>query len=238
MATTDVSFTPRAASSGEPVRLAMQQLSLTGQIHAAGAHLIVQHVFRSEEEKPLEVIYSFPLPRDAAIRRFRITGDGFDSHSELKETEAAIQAYEEGIAQGSLSALARQYGDGVVNLTVGNIRPGETVTVWLEILAGVELKDDGFRFRFPFTLAPSYHPHARAAIISPGEAEMELPAAEFGDLILPRFRRDPSALHQIGFHVSLTSALELDEVGSPSHAVRYQTGRITCRAYYAGSRAG
>jgi Ca-activated chloride channel family protein len=210
----------------------MQRLSLTGQILAAGARLIVQHVFRSEEEKALEVIYSFPLPRDAAIRRFRITGDGFDSHSELKETEAAIKAYEEGIARGSLSALARQYGDGVVNLTVGNIRPGETVTVWLELLAGVELNDDGFRFRFPFTLAPCYHPNARVAIISPGEAEMELPDAEFGDLILPRFREDPSALHQIGFDVSLTSALELYEVGSPSHAVRIKqeasrTTRIT-----------
>ena len=44
----------------------MQRLWLTGQVLPAGARLVVQHVFRSEEEKPLEVIYSFPLPRDAA----------------------------------------------------------------------------------------------------------------------------------------------------------------------------
>ena len=43
----------------------------------------------------------------------------------------------------------------MVNLTVGNIRPKETVTVYLEILCGVELRDDGFRFRFPV------HPGAR-----------------------------------------------------------------------------
>jgi hypothetical protein len=49
-----------------------------------------------------------------------------------------VQAYEKGIADGSLSALARQYGDGLVNLTVGNVRPKQTVTVYLEILAGVE----------------------------------------------------------------------------------------------------
>jgi len=220
MSSPQVSFAPIAVTTGEPVHLAMQRLLLTGQVLAAGARLVVQHIFTSDEDKPIEVIYSFPLPRDAALRRFRITGEGFEAQSELKETEAAVKAYEEGIAQGSLSTLARQYGDGLINLTVGNIRPKETVTVWLEILAGVELKDDGFRFRFPFTLAPSYHPGAKVALVAPGEGEMELPAAEFGDVILPRFRKDASALHQIGFDLSLSSQLEFDEIGSPSHSVR------------------
>jgi len=62
--------------------------------------------------KALEAVYTFPLPRDAALRAFRIAGEGFEAHSELKETEAAVKAYEEGIAQGSPSTLARQYGDG------------------------------------------------------------------------------------------------------------------------------
>jgi hypothetical protein len=145
----------------------------------AGARLVLQHVFRSDEDCPLEVIYAFPLPRDAALRTFRITGDGFEAHSELRQTEEAVTAYEQGIADGSLSALARQYGDGMVNLTVGNIRPKETVTVYLEILVGVELRDDGFRFRFPFTLAPTYHSRMRTAVIG-AEGELELPADEFG----------------------------------------------------------
>src|ERR1700694_4335733 len=129
---TAASFAPLVAATGKAVNLAMQRLWLPGQILPGGARLVVQHVFRSEEDKPLEVIYSFPLPRDAALRRFRITGEGFKAHSALKETEAAVKAYEEGIARGSLSTLARQYGDGAVNLTVGNIRPKATATGPLE----------------------------------------------------------------------------------------------------------
>ncbi len=215
-----VSFAPLSAATGKPVNLAMQRLWLAGRILPAGARLVVEHVFRSGEEKPLEVIYCFPLPRDAALRSFRITGDGFEAHSELKPTADAVKSYEEGIARGALSTLARQYGDGLINLTVGNIRPKETVTVHLEILCGVELRDDGFRFRFPFTLAPAYHPRAKTALTAAGEGEMELPSSEFGDIILPRFREDPSALHQVGFDLSVVSQLELDETGSPSHAVR------------------
>lgn len=215
-----VSFAPLAAPTGIPIQLAMQRLWLTGCVLPAGARLTVQHVFRSAEDKPLEVIYSFLLPRDAALRAFRITGEGFEAHSELKQTEEAVKAYEKGIAEGALSTLARQYGDGVVNLTVGNIRPNETVTVYLDLLAGVELRDDGFRFRFPFTLAPSYHPRMRAAVIGEGEGEMELPPVEFGDMILPRFREDATSLHEVGFELSVLHQLTIDEIGSPSHSVR------------------
>ena len=220
MSSRAISFGPLAASGGETLKLAMQRLWLTGRILPAGAHLTVQHVFRSEELKPLEVIYSFPLPRDAALRAFRITGEGFEAHSELMETEAAVEAYERGIAQGSLAALARQYGDGVVNLTVGNVRPNETVTVYLELLAGVEARDDGFRFRFPFTLAPAYHARMKAARVAEGEGELELPADQFGDMLLPRFREDAGSLHEVGFDISVLHQLAIDEVGSPSHAIR------------------
>jgi Ca-activated chloride channel homolog len=217
---TAASFAPLAAATGQAVNLSMQRLWLTGRVLPAGARLAVEHVFRSAEDQPLEAIYCFPLPRDAALRSFRITGEGFEAHSELQETEAAVKAYEAGIAQGSLSTLARQYGDGVINLTVGNIRPQETVTVHLEILCGVELRDDGFRFRFPFTLAPTYHARARTVVSESGDGETELPADEFGDVILPPFREDASALHQVGFELSMVSQLALDEIGSPSHAVR------------------
>jgi len=193
----------------------MQRLWLTGQVLAAGARLTVEHVFRSGEKKPLEVIYSFPLPRDAALRTFRISGEGFEIHSELKETEAAIKAYEEAITAGSLAALTRQYGDGMVNLTVGNIRPDEMLTVRLEILAGLELRDDGFRFRFPFTLAPGYHARARMA-----DGAIELPSDEFGDIILPAIGKDATGLHEVGFDLNVTTQLEIEEIGSPSHAVR------------------
>jgi len=60
----------------------------------------------------------------------------------------------------------------------------------------------------------------KTALTAPGEGEMELPADEFGDMILPRFREDASALHQIGFELTIVSLMALDEIGSPSHAVR------------------
>ncbi len=216
-----MAFEVRTAE-GTALKLAMQRLWLTGQVLPVGARIHVRHVFRNGEDKPLEIIYAFMLPRDAALRRFEVKGTGFEVHSELRRVEDAVKAYEAGIESGHLATLARAYRDGVVNLTLGNLRNGEEVTVTLEILAGVELHDDGLRFRFPFTLAPGYHPRAGA---SPG-GELELPAPEFGDVILPTFKPSADDLHEVGFDLAI-EVPNADDIGSPSHAVRVTKQRVT-----------
>jgi len=71
-------FIAMQAESGKPLRLAMQKLWLQGRVLPVGARIVVRHVFRSTETKPMEVIYAFALPRDAALRRFRVVGEGFN----------------------------------------------------------------------------------------------------------------------------------------------------------------
>jgi len=220
---TQTGFAPLLQSSGEALNLSMQKLWLTGNVLAMGARLWVRHEFVSQETRPVEVIYSFALPRDASLRRFRMSGENFQVNSELRPTAEAHRLYEEGIQAGSLSALARHYGDGIVNLSVGNIRPKEKVVVLLELLAGVELHDGSLRLRFPFTLAPSYHPQARAAEIAPGVLEMELPGEQFDDLILPHFEKNAEHLHQVGFCLDVQMAGAIQEIASPSHTLRVQT---------------
>ncbi len=211
-------YTALSRETGEELQLAMQRLWLTGQVTPFGARLLVEHTFESAERRPVEVVYGFMLPQDAALRSFRVTGEDFEVSSDLQPVDKAVSAYEEGIDMGSLSVLARQYADGMMNLTVGNLKPGETVRVILEIVAGVERHDDGFRFRFPFTLAPAYHRQARVVSL-PGAGEMELPPEEFGDLILPTWKKDSSKLHEVGFDVEVIGGQGLTTVSSPSHGI-------------------
>jgi len=212
-------FRVMALGDGRDVNLAMESLWLTGRVLPVGARLVAVHGFRSAEKRPTEVVYSFGLPRDAALRRFKVVGEGFQVRSELRPAEEAREAYEEGIQEGHLSALSRVYRDGRVNLSLGNIRPGELVRVYLEILAGVNLRDNGYRFRFPFTLAPCYHRSARSVAV-PGGLEMELPSGEFSDLILPPWMNGDEKLHRVGFDLAVVWPGGAKELGSPSHRVQ------------------
>lgn len=217
------SFSVCSTADGREARLAMQELWLSGTVLPVGAHLVVRHGFRSAEDHPLEVVYAFMLPRDAALKRFRVVGAGFDVHSELRPVSEAQQAYEAGLEAGHLATLARAYRDGIVNLTVGNLKPGDDVQVIIELLAGVEARDDGLRFRFPFTLAPAYHAQARAIATDDTTGELELPDALFDDVVLPVWRQDASSLHRVGFDLDVRLGGAAVEVSSPSHAIRCLT---------------
>jgi len=210
------------ARTGRSLRLTLQRLWLTGRVLPLGAELRLQHGFQSGESGPVEVVYAFALPRDAALRRFRIRGEGLSVDSELRPLHEAERLYEQGISAGHMAAWVRSYRDGVVNLTLGNLRPGAMVWVDLELLAGVDLYDDGWRFRFPFTLAPTYHPKARTVSPAPGVGELELPP-EFGDVLLPPWMRDATQLHKVGFDLQLVLPAPLREVRCPSHRIVVDT---------------
>jgi Ca-activated chloride channel family protein len=211
-------FSAVHADTGKKIELAMQDLRLEGKVTELGAVLKLRHIFQSAEKDMIEAVYAFMLPRDASLRKFKVVGENFNVSSTLMETGEAKEVYEEGIQSGSLSVLAQQYRDGVVNLSIGNLRPGETVFVYIEVLTGVDLNDDGFRFRFPFTIAPGYHPKVRYSHDS-GKGEITLPEDDFEDVIYPEWWKDASNLHNISFSLDMASKNPITGVSSPSHPI-------------------
>ncbi len=209
-------------AEGAPVRSAMQALQLTGRLLPVGAVLGIRHVFSFQGRRPQELIYAFPLPQDAALRRFRVLTRAQRIESELRPVDEAAQLYEQGVADGHLAVLAREYRDGIVNLTVGNVLPEEPVEVDLEIVAGVELRDGRVRFRFPFSLAPGYHAQASMDSPAPGTGRILLPEDLFGDVFLPEWRRDAAGLHRVGFTLEIAMPSRILEVASPSHSLRVE----------------
>ena len=206
------------AQTGKEIKLAMQRIDLSGRVSPAGALLRVTHSFKCEGEKPMEALYVFMLPRNGTLRRFIVKGDDFEVESKLSPREEARKEYEAGVEAGHLSVLAEGNIDGMVTLSVGQVRPEETITVMLEIVSGVDVQDNKFRFRFPFTLAPNYHAQAKATQTADG-VRTELPQDVFGDLILPEWKNDASGLHQISFRLHVEAGGMLEAVASPSHRV-------------------
>jgi Ca-activated chloride channel homolog len=222
-----IQSTPSAVktTAGHAVPLAMQSLCVTGTVLPAGAELKVVHTFRCAVEEPIEVVYAAMLPRDAVLRRFTIEGEKFKVESELKSRDEARRVYEEGIEAGHLSALMESHVDGLTNLTVGQVRPGETVTVTLEVVAAVEHRPDGFRFRYPLTVAPSYHPDMKATIDAAGLCRIDLPGIDPG-LVLPVWSSDPSLMHRVFMDVSVEAGVSEGTavISSPSHRIALSVG--------------
>ncbi|GIW96087.1 MAG: hypothetical protein KatS3mg110_4128 [Pirellulaceae bacterium] len=226
-------FAPVARETGQPIQLAMQKLWLGGRVTPCGAVLQVVHTFSSSEKRPLEVVYAFALPPDAAVRRFQIEGSGFRVKSDLRDVSEAEKQYEKALSEGHLGALVREYRDGIVNLSVGNLKPGELVTVRVEMIAGVESHDGGYRFTFPFTMAPCYHPKVRVGFDGQ-QGEMELPDDLFGDVLLPTWLTRDDGLHRIGFDLKVVTAGKQASVSCVSFPV--EVSLLTSRQWRVRSR--
>jgi len=95
------------------------------------------------------------------------------------------------------------------------------VSIAVEIVGGVETRDGGYRFRFPFTLTPNYHSNAHA-VATPTGGKLQLPINVFEDLVLPEWREDASGLHEVTFQLRVETDGKVGTVASPSHNITVQ----------------
>lgn len=203
------------------IPLAMQRMGLSGRLGPNGGVLTVTHHFQCKGIRPMEALYVFQLPRGGALRKFLVKGKDFKIESKLSPRAEAKKTYEEGVDAGHLSTLAETSLDGVVTLAIGQVRPDEVVSVAVEIVGGVETRDQGYRFRFPFTLAPNYHSKANA-VATPTGGKLEMPGDVFEDLVLPEWREDASGLHEVTFQMRVETDGKVGTVASPSHNITVQ----------------
>ncbi|MPZ85957.1 MAG: VWA domain-containing protein [Actinophytocola sp.] len=114
--------------------------------------------FRNPHAEPLEATYVFPLPPRAAVTALRMEADGRVVEGLLKERAEARADYDQAITEGKRASIAEEERPGVFTMRVGNIMPGERVSVHLTLAGALSYEDGEATFRFPLVVAPRYIP--------------------------------------------------------------------------------
>lgn len=91
---------------------------------------------------------------------FTMEADGRVIEGVLKERGQARADYDRALSEGRRAALAEEDRPDVFTITVGNILPGERVTVRLTLSQPLPYEDGAATFRFPLVVAPRYIPGA------------------------------------------------------------------------------
>lgn len=137
-----------------PLRAMDVQARLSGPL----ASVDVRQTFANTFAAPVEAVYIFPLPLGSAVHRFRLLVGDRVVDGVVKERGQARQEYAEGIRRGHRAALLEQERDNVFTVTVGNLPPGEEVTVELSYAGRLEMDLAESTFRFPLVVAERYIP--------------------------------------------------------------------------------
>lgn len=134
----------------------LQNTSVKGRIDGFGAEVTVVQKFKNTSTTPIEAVYTFPLPADAAVGRMRIRIGDRVIEGQIKKREEARQIYEAAKREGKAAALLDQERPNIFTQSVANITPGSTIEVEITYVQVMKYVDGEFEFNFPMTVGPRY----------------------------------------------------------------------------------
>ncbi|WP_438019316.1 VIT domain-containing protein [Sorangium sp. So ce315] len=201
------------SSEGHPVPLL--GVSLSGEVVGGAARLVVRQRYRNEERRPIEAIYTFPLPSEASIAGFAMECAGRRLEGEVKEREEAFRDYDEAIATGHGAALLDEERRNVFTASVGNLLPGEETVVEVAFVQALKADEGALRLMIPTLVAPRYIPGAPQGDRTGHGVREPTDAVPDADRISPEIARvDYGITVDIVFDLGRDVAIE-----SPSHAI-------------------
>uniref|UniRef100_A0A4W6CSJ2 von Willebrand factor A domain containing 5A n=1 Tax=Lates calcarifer TaxID=8187 RepID=A0A4W6CSJ2_LATCA len=143
----------------QPVPLKSIEVQLEVRDHVATVVSTLN--YENKEDKPLEAVFVFPLPGDAAVCHFSATIGQTQIIAEVKEKQQAREEYDDALSSGQQAFLLEEseQSPDIFSLSVGSLPPGESASIRLEYVIELAVQaDDGLRFCLPAVLNPRYEP--------------------------------------------------------------------------------
>ncbi|WP_250037449.1 VIT domain-containing protein [Paractinoplanes maris] len=213
--------------------LPLDRLDVRARISGLTARTVLRTEFVNVHDVALEATYIFPLPDRAAVTGMTMTADDRTVTAELQERGQARETYDRAVAAGRRASIAEEERPDVFTMQVGNVLPGERVTIELSLVGPLPFEDGEATFRFPLVVAPRYIPGTPLSGPAVGDGWTPdtdaVPDASriTPPVLLPGF---PNPL-RLGITVEIDPAgLKLGEVRSSLHTVTDQDGVLTIGA--------
>jgi Ca-activated chloride channel homolog len=196
--------------------LPLDAVDVRAAITGLAAGVEVTQSYHNPFDEALEATYVFPLPDRAAVTGLRMEAADRVIEGVLKERGRARADYDAAIAAGRRAGIAEEDRPDVFTMRVGNIMPGERVTVRLTLDQPLPYEDGAATFRFPLVVAPRYIPGAPL-----DDAQAGAGGAPDTDAVPDASRISPPVLLP-GFPnpVRLSLSARIDPAGLPLSEIR------------------
>ncbi len=153
-------MTTRAGLFGGEKAVPLLGVDVRAEVVAGHARAVVRQKYKNEEAKPIEAIYTFPLPSRAVLTGFAMSVEGRRLEGEVHERDEAFRRYDDAITAGHGGALLEQERPNVFTANVGNLLPGEETIIEIEYVEPLRADEGAIRWSIPTLVAPRYVPGA------------------------------------------------------------------------------
>lgn len=211
-----------ASGQDELVPLVHTDVALDVRGLVAAATVTQQYVNSSSD--PIEAVYVFPLPPDAAVYDMEIRIGNRVIHSVVREREEAKRTYEAAKSQGKRAALVEEERPNIFTASVANIMPGDRIDVRLRYVEPLKWEDGRVRLVFPMVVGPRYIPGTDAIGHSgTGWSPDTTRVTDASRITPPMYSGAASATrpgHDISLKVDLDAGFQTAFINSVSHEIK------------------
>ncbi|MCP3136804.1 VIT domain-containing protein [Pyxidicoccus xibeiensis] len=199
-------------------QLPLTAVALRAEAQGGIARVTLTQQFQNPYAEPLQVSYQVPMPADGAVAGYAFRIGERRIVGEVDKVQAARERFDQALVSGRTAALLTQERTSLFTQELGNVPPGQPLTVELTVDQRLRWLSEGmWEWRFPTVVAPRYL-----------GAEGHTPDA---DRICVDVASGPTGLG-VTFELSIGDVL-LDgrEPECPSHPVRcsHETGKAVAR---------
>jgi Ca-activated chloride channel homolog len=127
-----------------------------GRLDGVLFELTLRQTYRNSSDRLLEVVYTFPLPPQAALLAFSSELNGERKSGAIVAKAEAEQQYEEALAEGDAPVMLEALDDGLHTANVGNLKPGDEIVLEVRFAQLLAFEQGRLRLSIPTTIAPRY----------------------------------------------------------------------------------
>ena len=222
----------RTQNKGPEQVFPLKQTQVKAKIAGNISRVEVVQKFENPFSEPLEAVYVFPLPDEAAVDDMEIKIGSRTIKADIKRRDEALEIYEKARQQGRTAGLLEQERDNIFTQSLANIKPGEKIEVTIRYTESLKFAGGDYEFVFPMVVGPRYigrnsippnAPLPRDGDLNPtpplargGQGGVNSDADRINPPVMPPGTRSG---HDIGVSVEIDSGIPIRDVRSTSHQI-------------------
>jgi len=203
------------SEDGEQQVFPLKHTKVDAKIAGNVSQVEVTQTFSNPFEEPLEAVYVFPLPDEAAVSDMEITIGDRIIKGKIKKREEAQEIYEQARRQGRTAGLLEQERANIFTQSLANIKPGEQIDVTIRYSDSLKFESGNYEFVFPMVVGPRYIPGTQ--IDSSSDTDQVPDASRITPPVLKPGTRSG---HDIEVTVDIDAGVPVQNLRSPSHQIR------------------
>ncbi|MBN2344561.1 MAG: VWA domain-containing protein [Deltaproteobacteria bacterium] len=219
----DVSPGLHIDAGGEAIPLPLKSTTVRGNIKGFVADIKVVQEFVNPYDKHIQATYVFPLSASAAVYHMEMKFKSTVVKAVIKKKEEAQQIYDEAVQAGKTAALLEQNRPNIFTQKVGNIPPGEKVTVTLTYLELLPYEQGVSSFVFPTVVGPRYIPQGAPTGLPDknpqGRVADNARVPDASAITPPSFAEGETGAHRIDLRITVYPKVAIQTLTSPSHQI-------------------